>query len=212
MLPRLEMLTRKRNDGFTLFKQHMKALLRKKELFRLRKKYLIISQLVFLPLLLVITNLLKETNEVANYVPQEKSTLNLAGFGRSTVVIGFEIARNETLGLAHSYATLASKTEDVSAIDISDTNYYMHFIEQAKEDTRVYRSKYIIAAIFEYKFNRTYITAFYNPDAYHSAPVSLLYVHNAILEYYTQDTAFRFVVKNVPLPYKDTAHKEVSFY
>ena len=47
------------------------------------------------------------------------------------------------------------------------------------------------------------VTAWYNSQPFHTPPLSLSLIHNALLKYQMNDTTYQLTVTNHPLPYDD---------
>lgn len=187
----------------------MNALFRKNYTFWKRNKMLSLSTIVILPLVLILSNLMTKADTSEINKPEDDEPFDLNAFGRTHVVYGIDSNSKLAIDLGDTYASLL-KTENMHLVDLAEENYIVYYIKYASQNGILYQKKFIIGAVFEKALNSTLITAFYNPEAYHSPVISLLYVHNTILAYYDKEAKYRFHVINNPLPHKDVNHQIVS--
>lgn len=140
---------------------------------------------------------------------ETKSIFNLKAYEKTTVVYGIDPSSNATIDLADTYASLLEK-QNLDLVDLDDENYLTYLLKIAKRDFKLYTFDYIIGAVFLNDFNKTMVIGYYNAEAYHSAPTSLLYLHNAILALMLKDTSVNFEVEIAPLPPKHAEGEIVS--
>lgn len=187
----------------------MNALFRKNYTFSKRNKMLSLSTIVILPLVLILSNLMTKADTSEINKPEDDEPFDLNVFGRTHVIYGIDPSSDLTIDLGDTYASLL-ETETMHLVDLEQQNYLVYYIKHALDDGVLYQTKFIIGAVFEKVLNSTLITALYNPEAYHSPVISLLYVHNTILAYYDKEAKYKFHVINNPLPHKDVTHQIVS--
>ncbi|GBM89644.1 ATP-binding cassette sub-family A member 3 [Araneus ventricosus] len=198
------LFVKERNEGLVLILQQAVAIWKKKFLFSIRHILLFLSQILILPLIFIVSNTFT-TDEI---IPDNPLHLNLELLNVSDKPIEVQYSVNpsnkQSRELSNAFASLFKSPNGAYLLDSREETLNEHLLDLAEENPLEYHKNYFLAADFYYNGNNNIITAFYHNKALHSPPLSLLYVHNAILKYMTKDDpGLFFEVINHPLPIKN---------
>lgn len=190
-----------KDSGLRFFFKQMKGIMYKKLLSSKSNIVLTFSQLIMLSILICLSHLSRTNPIDNNFVLEDNIIFDLKAFGVTSVTYAAEN------NLGKTYASLL-REEDVQKLKTNDRkNFVNYFVRKSKEDKIRYKSKFIIAALFE---NSQKITAYYNAAALHSSVISLNYVYNTLLCHELEEEDMILHIWNDPLPSKDSDSKYVS--
>ncbi|XP_067683953.1 phospholipid-transporting ATPase ABCA3-like [Haliotis asinina] len=195
------------NQGFTkrtglvLEVSRFTGLFVKKALHTWRNKTITIVQLL-LPVLFAMASLAISKIEPGGVATEVPLTLDLAPFKGSFVpYMGQDVAGQLPKALAHAYiAQFSGTVNKPERIDLLKYHNISNFFLSRAEDLGRgrYNKKMIIGAHF--KSNNEAI-ALFNGQPYHSQPIALSFMMNAILKHFTSNEYSITTVSN-PLPYQ----------
>ena len=165
--------------------QHMHAMFVKRLMQILRRPALKCFQ-VMLPIVFIVINIfLGWIPAVFDGGSETPLVLNLTMFGdKSTVVYGVRHAAHTlAVQLSDTYKSQFKGSHHELVYVNGSVNDYLASI--ANENRYTYTHGYIVAALFEsISADEVRCTALYNYEAYHTAPISLNLVDNALLKHY----------------------------
>ena len=179
-------------SGKKLYMNQFKALMEKKALNAARNWFLLLLQIVIPVLFIVIIISIirsfggsKDLPKIEFDLGTYEHTKILSDYGNFTVNDAIEMK------IYDQYRSLAN-LEDVGSDDM--TTYYLKLSEK-------YLARVNKVYLYGASFKPSNITVWYNNKPYHSPPVSLSLVHNAILKAITKKNCSLHVANN-PLPFK----------
>lgn len=187
-----------KNTGLTLMCQQFYAMLVKKFIHSRRNKVISIVQLV-LPIVFTIMALAVEKS-IPSVGDEPSLLLNYQKFTDFTVPYSDGTTANtDNTALANVYKNQFGSFDKVNRVSFSTMDGY--FLKQ-KEDIgdSTFNSKVIVAGDFEYA-TPSAVTSHFNDQPYHGIAISLHYMMNGMLNYFTND-AYNIHTYNHPFPKK----------
>jgi len=185
-----EALTYKRNKGLPLFWQQFRSLLRKRFLFTIRKP---VFNIVCFSLPLVLT-WITVRNGLLDVIQSNRDpplTMSLSLYGQTDAYVsGAERYQNTYQALVEGQGSKATSVLD----DMIAT-----LMEQGVKDVGRYKTKVIVAADFNTTGKTATATALYNAIAFHSSPISVNLVSNALLRANANTSDHSITTTNYPL-------------
>jgi ATP-binding cassette subfamily A (ABC1) protein 3 len=178
--------------GAQLYLNQLFALLEKKMLHSIRNWPLLLIQ-ILIPLAFIVI-----TMEISNTVDTTKNLkplrLSLQTYNKTSTAIEFDKRGAIKTQIYEKYLEQFSGNSVIDDIGDADmTDYYLNL--SRKNQRKVNREHLYGATIAE-----SGITAWFNNKAYHSPPISLGLVHNAILKI-IPDLNCSIAVTNMPMPF-----------
>ena len=203
----------RKNTGFALMVQQFQAMFIKKLIHTMRNKVITAVQLI-LPVLFTISAL--STEKTIPKVTDEPA-LQLDSHPFTGFVVPYSdglIPNIDNTALAKAYMTQFASADKVDrAIFPTMDAYFL----QKKNDigSSTFNSKYIVAGNFEYP-NTTgpapiTVTANFNDQPLHGIAISVHYLMNGMLRYFTKDS-YTLHTYNHPLPRKLKDNSDAIFY
>ncbi|KAG1683898.1 ATP-binding cassette sub-family A member 3 [Nymphon striatum] len=201
---------RTHNKGMKLFLQQVHALLVKRILFTWRNKYLTFSQLAIPVILMTFALLIIQT--IPKLDDSSSLVLDLKVFHTTKVpATKFDSNYKNIDQLFSIYRNQFVKSFDqfVKVKVDTDASFIKYLSNVGEKDISKFSLHWIIGATFKQgKRDQMEISAFFNNQPYHAAPISLSMAQSALLRYYTGSN-YSFTVVNHPLP-RTADIKEVS--
>ncbi|CAM1313391.1 ABCA3 (predicted) [Pycnogonum litorale] len=204
MIPNYESfdMEKKRNRGMYLVMQQCLGLFVKRAMHTLRYKLLTLSQFLLPIIMIIIALVIVKTMPKIDDKPA--LTLDLKPF-KSSVITGADLSPSsqETEQLLDKYKELFDGKDVFRRINTTTEKGYEDYLSaSAKKDISNFNLHWIIGMIVSDNAttNIPHLTATFNNQPYHAAPISLAAAHNAILRYFTGGNDYHLTVINHPLP------------
>nr|XP_022911475.1 ATP-binding cassette sub-family A member 3-like isoform X1 [Onthophagus taurus] len=183
----------KRLRGWELRKNHFIAMMMKKIIYSIRTWILFLIQNI-LPVIFLITAVVVSKTIRLGDKP-EKMDFSLHPYDNPITVVS---TSNETDDYFLSYLN-ALKSDYLNVMTFINGNMITNMLEQTRKYESDVRMKYIIGSSFLPTKNT--IIAWFNNEPYHSPPLSLQYVMNAIFQQKMNSSDYNILFSNYPLPY-----------
>ncbi|KAG1652003.1 ATP-binding cassette sub-family A member 3 [Nymphon striatum] len=176
-----------RNKGIRLIGQQVYALLVKRILYSWRNKLLTLSQLAIPVMLMIFALLIIQTTP--KVVDSSSLTLELSVFQNTEVpATDFNGNNTNSSNLFQIYKSQFPSSSDNEFVDVSaktDANFNKYLSDVGAKDISRFSLHWVIGATFsENKTDNVQVTAFFNNQPYHAAPISLSMAQSAILKSY----------------------------
>jgi len=200
-----------RNSGLALFAQQLWAMMVKKWTYVIRNWLLLLAQVIIPVLILVITLILLRS--IPGIEDSKPLTLDLDGYRSTITAVEHEMSKDNAL-CANLTTSYEQQFRSGSADEFSElgANRTMEedFIDRAQHDLPGVNLHRLVGVTFsgldpspKTGKERVKATAWFNGQSYHTPPLSLNLIHNALLAHYTGDADFRLTVTNHPLPFTE---------
>ncbi|XP_044533338.1 phospholipid-transporting ATPase ABCA3-like, partial [Gracilinanus agilis] len=187
------------NKAFTLGCQQFYAMLMKKISFTWCHWRLMLIQIFAILVCLTLTIKAYKINLESSKTPFLQMKLNVYG----ETIVPFFISNNTRLHPKLSdYVSDAIKAEEQLPMKIS---YSMDdfLIYQATQDRATFDENFLVAISFQDHENKTIVTALFNNQAYHAAPMALAMVDNILYKLFFDHRASITITNNPQPPPKD---------
>ncbi|XP_071053342.1 phospholipid-transporting ATPase ABCA3-like isoform X2 [Onthophagus taurus] len=181
--------------GLALSLNQFTALIIKKALLSVRSWIILVILLLF-PICSIL--LMYLTGESRKLKRQDKMVISLDKYRNPTIVIQASSADNNSY--ISQYLTMIRNENRI--INIWGSKIVTKLLKEATLSETNYRKKFVIGASSSTK-NDT-LTAWYNNQPYHSSPLALQYLMNAIMKTQLSDDDYAVTFVNYPLSYAAT--------
>ncbi|XP_075755150.1 phospholipid-transporting ATPase ABCA3 [Pelodiscus sinensis] len=185
----------KLNTGFYLCCQQFYAMFMKRAVYSWRNWKMVAAQflvpLIFTTLALVVAKTFPGPRDSALL------RLTLDPYGRTVVPFSAAEASGLPPRLAEQYALLLEAQRQTPLEVLGDLDEYL--IARAAAEGGAFNERYVAAASFETRWNRTLVTALFNNQAYHAAAAALMLADNALFRLLAGPNA-SITVTNYPQP------------
>uniref|UniRef100_A0A646QF11 ATP-binding cassette sub-family A member 3 n=1 Tax=Hemiscolopendra marginata TaxID=943146 RepID=A0A646QF11_9MYRI len=180
------------NKGYELKLQQFWGLLMKRWHYGRRRWILIIGQIV-VPVIIVIIILLINNNINLEEAMEPARVMDLSQYGDTIAVVNKNSA---LMNLASVYKEIIPPNSKVQ----SEENVILGLFNASKDNIASFNNEYIVAAEIT-QSNTSIINVLYNGIYYHTLPLTLNLMHNALLGNFSGAVkANRIIVENAPLP------------
>ncbi|XP_048350984.1 phospholipid-transporting ATPase ABCA3 [Sphaerodactylus townsendi] len=185
----------KLNTGFYLCCQQFYAMFMKRAVYTWRNWKMVAGQFLVPLIFTAFALIVAKTFPGPRDSPLLRLTLN--PYGQTTVP--FSVPQDSTLAqqLAVQYSNLVHAQHQWPEEVADDLQEYL--ISQAAEEGGAFNERCVAAASFEENENHTWVTAFFNNQAYHASAAALLLADNALLKLLAGPNA-SITVSNFPQP------------
>ena len=197
-----------KNTGFALMWQQYYGMFVKKMIHSWRNKVISVVQLV-LPILFTMMALAVET-AIPSVGDEPELLLDYQAFSGFTVPYSDgTVANMANTALADTYKNQFSDVEKVDRGTFTTMDDY--FLQKKKDiGESTFNSKIIVSGDFEYATPSS-LTAHFNDQPYHGIAISLHYLMNGMLRYFTND-AYNIQTYNHPFPKRLNDNTRAVFF
>ncbi|CAG9812339.1 unnamed protein product [Chironomus riparius] len=188
------------NDSKCLFFKHLKALMIKRIIVT-RKNFKLYFLQIFLPVLFVFFDIYfgYDASIIVKTQPQLELSIQTYTDSRTFIKLGDNVEKNTSLhDIYESYKLMINNFKDKN-IELEEIDGLMEntFLRKSKTNLDLnYRN------LFGVSIHKENVTAWYNNQPYHTLPITLNLIHNAILKA-SFGNKFGLNVGNKPLPYRN---------
>jgi ATP-binding cassette, subfamily A (ABC1), member 3 len=182
--------------GLPLIMSQIWAMVLKKILYSTRNYILLIIQLLIPGLFVVITMLLEDTFNGNKDLPE--LPIELAQYLETTTILANGVIESGSAveKISASYKSLFEDSPADHRLSVVQEDFEDHILGQYRESVSRTNLEFMVGA----SFSDAGITAWFNNQAYHTAPLAINLVNNAILKSFASAVKVINVV-NKPLPY-----------
>lgn len=187
--------------GLSLGRHQMVALFVKKFLQTRRRWLLLLIQLLIPTMFIIITVLSERSRARFSDLPRLPITFN--DYRETVTVLEVDSADNS---IGNQYKSLFADANPMRRLEVVDKKFEDYILEQYDTKLVVVNRAYVVGAtILE---NANSITAWFNNQPFHSAPLAVNTVHNAVLKSKLgKDYGIR--VTNAPMPYTSEVRRQM---
>ncbi|XP_063703816.1 phospholipid-transporting ATPase ABCA3-like [Culicoides brevitarsis] len=190
--------------GTSLIINQIKAVFLKKFAFTRRSPILLLVMMI-MPVIFVQIAVLA-VNSLRNKEDLPSLELELRSYGKTVTMVQSNL--DDTSSIINSYKSFVEEMDVKNEVQIIESSMEEHILSISTQDIHKLNSQYLIGASIEQKVeNRTEIVAWFNNNAYHTAPIALNAVFNTILKEICAECSIQ--VTNKPLPYSSMSKKNV---
>lgn len=169
--------------------------MRKKFLTSKRSLGLHLIQSLIAVLFICVTILIVRTWEGRN-LPKLELSLNTYSDTRTLLKLDHNLTANSIEGKI--FGSYKQQFQKDATFEIVIDSMIDHYLKVSKESLIRANSRYLFGASIE----ESQITMHFNNRPYHTTPISLGLIHNAILRSFTNKSSIEIKVSNKPLPYR----------
>ncbi|KAK6167985.1 hypothetical protein SNE40_021899 [Patella caerulea] len=191
----------KKVEGLKLEMYRFYAMFIKKAIHTWRNKLVTIVQFLIPVLSTIVAMAVASSTQTDNQEPS--LTFDMNRFSNSITAYGVSVNSTETTELADKYGGLFGAGETTERLTQQQAqNFSTYFLDKAKElTTTVYNNRMVIGADFSVINDTiTSIKGFYNGLPYHSSPISVSFMMNALARQVSGDDELQIITRNHPLP------------
>lgn len=183
--------------GFPLMMSQIWAMVLKKVLYSIRNYILLLIQLLIPGFFIIITMLLEDSFQGNKDLPE--LSINLAQYLETTTTLAKGVIESDSAvdKISKSYESLFADSPAEQTLSVVQEDFQDHILSQYSKSVSKTNLEFMVGA----SFSDAGITAWFNNQAYHTAPLAINLVNNAILKSFASAVKVINVV-NKPLPYK----------
>ncbi|KAJ6635436.1 Phospholipid-transporting ATPase ABCA3 [Pseudolycoriella hygida] len=190
--------------GIQLQWSQITAMINKKFLYAIRNYILLFLQFFIPALFIVITMLTEQFNSGDKDLPELSISFN-EYLGTVTTVERDSLSSGSlTEIIATNYEQIINNLSDAHTFTVTSRNFEDQILDQYRISLSTTNLKYMVGVTF----NDTSIKAWFNNQAYHTAPLAINTINNAILKTVSGNAARVMNLVNKPLPYSQDSKIE----
>lgn len=186
-LPRYPLL-----KGIALLVNQLIAMIMKKALYVWRTWYITLIQILMPVVFLILTIIIVRTWQSVRNLPARE--ISMAAYGTTHTPV--EVVNGDLNEVAAIYKDLTDGIELNGSETMSE-----YILRRSENELPTVRQNYIVGATFDGSLEAPNITGWFNNLPYHSIPLAVGTIYNALLNYHTNSTTITVV--NYPLPFSE---------
>uniref|UniRef100_A0A336L4T4 CSON004232 protein n=1 Tax=Culicoides sonorensis TaxID=179676 RepID=A0A336L4T4_CULSO len=191
-------------SGFALITNQSKAMFMKKRLYDLRNPIPILIQNI-MPIITVILSITDYRKW--NQKPDPNSlNVTLGSYGHTVTLIQEDPVfdkRSFERQITHEYVKLALNETAKQEVAVIGTDFQKYLLDLMNSSLPEVNSYYMVAS----SVTKENVTAWFNNQAFHTAPLSVNLIYNAILKVFCQNCSIS--VSNHPMPLSSDSKREM---
>lgn len=183
--------------GFQLKWSQIRAMVTKKVLYSIRNYILLLLQFFIPALFIVITMLTEQANSGDKDLPELAISFNEYLQTVTTVARGSLASGSLIENVLTNYENIINGLPSVHSLHVTDQDFQNAILDQYQASLSDTNLKFMVGVTF----NGSAIMAWFNNQAYHTAPLAINTINNAILKSVSGNASRVINLTNKPLPY-----------
>lgn len=194
--------------GFPLMMSQIWAMVLKKFLYSIRNYILLIIQFGIPAFFVAITMLLENTFNGNKNLPE--LTIELGQYLETTTTLANGVIEADSLveKVSTTFQSLFKNLPAEQRLSVINENFEDHILSQYGQSVSRTNLEFMVGA----SFSDAGITAWFNNQAYHTAPLTINLINNAILKSFPEAAMKAINVINKPLPYTSSSRVRIFHY